>query len=35
MINKYNSQIINDLILARMLNLQRIDARLLIMAQIA
>ena len=30
MINKYNNQIINDLVLARMLNLQRIDTHLLI-----
>ena len=28
MINKYNNQILNDLVLARMLNLQRIDAHL-------
>ena len=30
MINTYNNQIINDLDLARMLNLQRVDTRLLI-----
>ena len=30
MINKCNNQIINDLVLARMLKLQRIDAHLLI-----
>ena len=30
MINKYNNQIINDLVFVRMLNLQRIDAHLLI-----
>ena len=30
MINKYNNQIINDLVLARMLNSQRIHAHLLI-----
>ena len=30
MISKYNNQIINDLNLARMLNLQRIDVHLLI-----
>ena len=30
MINKYNNQIINCLVLARMLNLQMIDAHLLI-----
>ena len=28
MINKYNNEIINDLVLARMLNLQRTDAHL-------
>ena len=28
MINKYNNQIISDLVLARMLNLQRTDAHL-------
>ena len=30
MINTYNNQIINDLVLARMLNLQRVDTNLLI-----
>ena len=30
MINTYNNKIINDLVLARMLNLQRVDAHLLI-----
>ena len=30
MINTYNNQIINDLVLARMLNLQRVDTHLLI-----
>ena len=30
MINTYNNQIINDLVLARMLNLQRVETHLLI-----
>ena len=30
MINTYNNQIIKDLVLARMLNLQRVDTHLLI-----
>ena len=29
MINTYNNQIINDLVLARMLNLQRVDTHLI------